>query len=194
MMAEIDENYAVADAITSLGKLMRYSMKWESENVTLQRELDYLKNYIVLMNLRFDYIITLHIEVPDELLLQRIPKVSLQPIVENAVVHGLPDRDRDTVIVVKGEMEPGRRRYTITITDEGKGMDEETLFKLRRKIRGQSPSSGTSSGNGIGLHNVQSRIQNCFGAEYGLEITSLPEKGTTVTVLLPYEEKEGDSL
>lgn len=80
MMAEIDERYDIADAVTSLGKLMRYSMKWESDNVSLERELDYIQNYIALMNLRFDYVVSLDIQIQPELLGQQLPKISLQPI------------------------------------------------------------------------------------------------------------------
>lgn len=80
MMAEIDERYDIADAVTSLGKLMRYSMKWESGNVSLERELDYIQNYIALMNLRFDYVVSLDIQIQPELLGQQLLKISLQPI------------------------------------------------------------------------------------------------------------------
>lgn len=80
MMAEIDERYDIADAVTRLGKLMRYSMKWESGNVSLERELDYIQNYIALMNLRFDYVVSLDIQIQPELLGQQLLKISLQPI------------------------------------------------------------------------------------------------------------------
>lgn len=186
MMAEIDEEYEIADAMTSLGKLLRYSMKWEGGSVTLRQELDYIEDYIMLMNLRFDHVIHLRKEFPRELLMQRIPKISLQPIVENAVVHGVASMDSDSEILLQGAADADKERIMIMVADDGQGMDEERLEQLRRQIAGQEPAH-SSSGNGLGLHNVQSRIQRFFGMEYGLTVSSQPEKGTTVTLTLPYQ-------
>ena len=189
MMAEIDEEYEIADAVTSLGKLLRYSMKWEKRNVMLRREIEYIENYIALMNLRFDYVISLEVDVPEELLTQRIPKISLQPVVENAVIHGAALLGADTTIALRGQIDSERQCFLIMITDEGRGMDEETLKSLRRQIAGEEPTH-SSSGNGIGLHNVHSRIRRSFGEEYGLEVDSAPDAGTTVTITLPYQMRE----
>lgn len=189
MMAEIDERYEIADAVTSLGKLLRYSMKWESGNVRLSRELDYIENYIALMNLRFDYVIRLDMDIPEELKSQRIPKISLQPVVENAVVHGAAALAADTTIVIRGEMDREKGRYAIHIHDEGKGMDEAALNRLRRQIDGEE-AAPSSAGNGIGLHNVQSRIQRCFGPDFGLRVTSHVGEGTTVTFILPFQGRD----
>ena len=193
MMAEIDERYDIADAVTSLGKLLRYSMKWESGNVRLDRELDYIENYIALMNLRFDYVIRLDVDIPEELKSQQLPKISLQPIVENAVVHGAAALAADTTIVIRAEIDREAERYSISIRDEGKGMDEQMLARLRRQIDGQE-SAVTSSGNGIGLHNVHERIRRSFGPAFGLSVRSRPGEGTTVIVTLPLQKKEGELM
>ena len=187
MMAEIDEEYEVADALTALGKLLRYSMKWESGNVTLDRELEYIKNYIELMNLRFDYKVELQIDIPQELYGQRLPKISLQPIVENAVVHGAAVLDSDTVITITGRLSGDRKSFTVCIADQGRGMDSEELNSLRRQITGEE-TSHSSSGNGIGLHNVQERITRVFGESWGLQVESRESVGTAVTVHLPYKD------
>lgn len=193
MMAEIDERYDIADSVTNLGKLLRYSMKWESGNVTLERELDYIGNYIALMNLRFDYVIRLDMDIPEELLDQRLPKISLQPIVENAVVHGAAVLAADTTISVRADIDRENSCYTICVTDEGKGMDAQVLEHVRRQITGQE-STPSSSGNGIGLHNVQERIVRSFGPDFGLQVSSQPGQGTTVTVKLPYyTRKDGET-
>ncbi|MBD5530832.1 MAG: histidine kinase [Lachnospiraceae bacterium] len=189
MMAEIDEEYEIADAVTSLGKLLRYSMKWEKRNVMLRREIEYIENYITLMNLRYDYVISLEVDIPEELLIQRIPKISLQPVVENAVIHGAALLGADTTISVRGRLDAEGSRVLITITDEGAGMDEEALLGLRRQITGEE-TTHSSSGNGIGLHNVHSRIRRSFGEEYGLEVESKLHVGTTVTISLPYQVRE----
>ena len=188
MMAEIDEEYEIADAVTSLGKLLRYSMKLESGGVRLEREIDYIQNYVALMNLRFDYVIRLEVDVPPQLLGQRIPKISLQPIVENAVVHGAAVLASDTAITLRGGMDRSGSSFTISIADEGQGMDEAALARLRRQIAGEEPAR-SSSGNGIGLKNVQDRIQMAFGPDYGLDVVSRSGRGTTVIAAFPYREE-----
>ena len=102
MMAEMKEEYDISDAITSLGKLLRYSMKWTSETVLVSEELEYIKNYMALINLRFDYEIYLAVNIPEEIMGQRIPKMSLQPIIENAIIHGVEELADDTTIYIKG--------------------------------------------------------------------------------------------
>ncbi len=191
MMAEIDEKYDIADAVTSLGKLLRYSMKWENGNVHLAKELDYIRNYIALMNLRFDYTIRLNIDIPDEMLYQRIPKISLQPIVENAVVHGAAILAADTEISVVGSVDRERGRCAVAVTDLGGGMDEAQVNRLMKQIEGEEAAQ-SSSGNGIGLNNVHSRIKRSFGPSFGLSVDSAPGRGTTVTVTLPYRVREGE--
>lgn len=191
MMAEIDEEYEIADAVTTLAKLLRYSMKLESGGVRLERELDYIQNYITLMNLRFDYVISLRVDIPEELLGQKVPKISLQPIVENAVIHGAAALAADTAITVRGTLHAEQRWFSIQIIDEGRGMDEADLARLHRQIAGEE-TAPSGSGNGIGLGNVQSRIRMAFGDGYGLQVSSQLGQGTTVSVTLPYvSEKEG---
>lgn len=193
MMAEIDEEYEIADALTHLGKLLRYGMKLERGGVQVRQEVEYVQNYLALMNLRFDYVITLRLELPDGLMDQELPKISLQPIVENAVVHGASALDADSSIVLRGAIDRARGCYTIAVIDEGRGLDEAGLARLRRQIAGEERTR-SSSGNGIGLKNVQDRIQMNYGAQYGLAVDSQPGAGTTVTVCLPYHEaKEGPS-
>lgn len=182
MMAEIDEEYAISDAVTSLGKLLRYSMKWVNGNVLVEQELEYIKNYMALINLRFDYEIYLSLNLPEFILKQEIPKMSLQPIVENAIYHGIEQMAEDTNIYIKGFVSEGD--CIIEITDAGKGMTEEEVEKLRLKIAGELDSNG-GSGNGIGLKNVQDRIHIAFGEQYGIEIRSRLGCFTKVIVRIP---------
>ena len=182
MMAEINEEYEISDAITSLGKLLRYSMKWVSRNVSVREELEYIKNYMVLINLRFDYDIYLSVNLPEELLDQEIPKMSLQPIVENAILHGIEEMAEDTNIYIKGIID-GDNCY-IQVTDAGVGMTEEELEALRQKIRESIEVAG-GQGHGIGLKNVQDRINMAFGTEYGLEIDSKLGCYTKITMKMP---------
>ncbi len=182
MMAEIDEKYEISDAVTALGKLLRYSMRWSSDYVTVNEELEYIKNYLTLINLRFDYEIILSIKMPESIKWQKIPKMSLQPIVENAIYHGIEQLAEDTSIYVKGIVTD--TDCIIEITDAGKGMSEEEVQRLYRKISGEIETNG-GSGNGIGLKNVQDRIKMSFGEQYGIEILSKLGCYTKIMVRIP---------
>ncbi len=185
MMAEIDEEYAISDAITSLGKLLRYSMKWSGGNVFVYEELDYIENYVALMNLRYDYEIHLAVNIPDFLRSQRIPKMSLQPIVENAILHGIEDLAEETTIYIKGYV--SGQDCLIEISDQGKGMTPEEVKALELRIAGKLETD-SSSGHGIGLKNVEDRIHIAFGEAYGLSFASALGCYTKVTVKIPYAQ------
>ncbi len=191
MMAEIDEKYEISDAITSLGKLMRYSMKWTSRSVHLKEELEYIKNYVLLINLRYDFEVILSINVPPNLMDQEILKMSLQPIVENAVIHGIEPVAADTTIYIKAWEDSGT--FKIEITDSGKGMSGEELKSLLARIHGEIEESG-GEGNGIGLKNVEDRIKLAYGNEFGLEVYSQPLKYTKVAIVLPRRVLERKSI
>ena len=181
MMAEIDMQYEISDAITSLGKLLRYSMRRMPENVTLEEELEHLENYILLMNLRYDFRIGVRKDFPPRLYHQKIPKLTLQPIVENAVTHGIEEIAEDTVIeLTASECEAF---FTISVTDHGKGMAPPELAALRQRLAGEI-SEGSDAG--IGLKNVHDRIAMAFGEDYGLSIDSEQGLRTSVTIRLPY--------
>ena len=182
MMAEVKEDYDISDAITSLGKLLRYSMKWTSDTVLVSEEMEYIRNYMALINLRFDYEIFLSVNMSDEIMRQRIPKMSLQPIIENAIIHGIEELADDTTIYVKG-IDDGED-CTIEITDNGRGMNEEELEVLRKKISGEIETGG-GSGNGIGLKNVQDRIKMEYGDKYGIDVTAMEGCYTKVWVKIP---------
>jgi len=186
MMAEIDEEYEISDSITSLGKLLRYSMKWVSGNVTVEEELDYIKNYMALINLRNDFVVNLSTNIPENLLTQQIPKMSLQPVVENAIIHGIDPLGVDSTIYIKGKTDG--KDFVLEVTDSGTGMNDEQLELLEKKIAGLAPEA-KGKGNGIGLHNVQNRIKLTFGDEYGMTVASAKDCYTKVTIRLPYVKK-----
>lgn len=189
MMAEIEEKYDISDALTSLGRLLRYSMKWIKHNVTVEQEVEYIKDYLALINLRFDYRIILSISIPENILEQAIPKMSLQPIIENAIYHGIEELAEDTTIYIKGAIKD--KYCVIEITDSGMGMSEEQVINLQKKITGEIETIG-SSGNGLGLKNVQDRIKISFGKEYGISIVSKEKCYTKVIVKIPYKVSGGE--
>lgn len=188
MMAEIDEKYEISDAITSLGKLLRYGMKWNTKNVTVQQEVEYIKNYLNLINLRFDYQINLVLDISETVYDQPIPKMSLQPVVENAIYHGIEALAEDTSIYIRAKANADD--FTIEIIDLGQGMSKERVEKLQKKILGEIEIEG-GSGNGIGLKNVQDRIQILFGHEYGITVISEINHYTKIIMKLPMTYKRG---
>ncbi len=185
MMAEIDSKYELADAINSLGKLLRYSMKWTKEYVRLKEEIEYIGNYILLMNIRYDYEIKLNIQVPPELMEYEVLKMMLQPAVENAIYYGIEPLGQNGEITILGYSDG--ENTLIEIIDNGIGMDGETLEKVRQTLASDTPVDMRleKKGNGIGLKNVNERIRLFYGNKYGIEITSIKSSFTKLTIRLP---------
>ncbi len=191
MLAEIDEEYVISDSITSLGKMLRYSMKWVSGTVTLDQELEYIKSYLALMNLRNDYEAIFSIRIPEELIHQLIPKMSLQPLVENAYLHGIEPEAKDATIYIKASAEG--EDFVIEVQDAGRGMNPEKLGEIRNRLvsRKADPQDDADNkkGSGIGLRNVNDRIHMAFGSAYGLEVYS--EEGLYTKVIMRLPRKDG---
>ena len=116
--------------------------------------------------------------------------MSLQPIVENAIYHGIEEMAEDTNIYMKGVFDGND--CIIEVTDAGKGMSERELEHLRKRIAGEVETSG-GSGNGIGLKNVQDRIRMSFGEGYGISIASMEGCFTKVMVRIPYGRQSGQN-
>ncbi len=186
MMAEIREEYKISDAVTSLGDMFRYSMKWTSGLVTLKDEVQYIKNYLDLLNLRFEYEIFLSLNIPNKYMNMTIPKMSLQPIVENSVYHGIENMAEDTSIYLKVFEEDDI--IFIEVSDMGVGMDENTVDELNRKIN-SIDSIDDESNHGRALFNVQERIKMHFGSEYGLKVYSKLGAYTKVIMKLPKDKE-----
>lgn len=187
MMAEVGEQYEIANALTALGKMLRYNMRWASGNVTVAEEIEYIRDYMALVNLRYDYRIHLALKLPDCVLSQQIPKMSLQPIVENAIAHGIEPGATDAYIYIKAVQTPIACR--IEITDPGCGIDEATLTRLQANLASQSQDEAASVGsqprNGVGLKNIHDRLRLAFGDEYGLTVLSKKEYYTKVIINIP---------
>jgi two-component system, sensor histidine kinase YesM len=190
MMAEIEGKYEISDAVTSLGEMMRYNLKWKNDFVQLKEELAHIKNYIDIMNLRMDGLLSLQLNIPAHLQEQEVLKMSLQPIVENAVKHGV----RPTIFSKPGKIEViasiEGEYVIIEVIDNGVGMSMEQVEKLNRHIDSNQEFERTS-GNGIGLRNVNERIQLRYGNEFGLSVSSILGESTSVTIKLPNKNIKG---
>ncbi len=181
MMAIIDSNYQIADTVTALSKLLRYSMNWKSQMVTIKSEVDYIIEYTKLFNIRFDNEINLILDISDEVYSSIIPKMTIQPIVENSIKYGFENSTEDLLLRITGEVIDGD--IVIGVTDTGIGMEEQTLIKVLEEIK---DTNITQKVTGIGLQNVQERITMKYGKNYGLDIQSKHNSYTKVTIKLPF--------
>jgi len=185
MMAEINDQREISNALTSLGGMMRYNMRWTSEYVRLRDELTHIGNYVSIANIRFDDRITLVTDIPESYLNLELLKMSLQPVVENAIKHGLGDSELTIQIHAAQEADA----MLISFADDGVAFAPEGLRELNSRIERGTAEGETkdyaSKGNGIGLANVHSRLQMHFGREYGLRIDGEPGVCTRVTLRIP---------
>lgn len=189
MMAEVDCRLEVADSITSLGKLLRYSLKWTTEFSFLKEEIEYIRNYVDLVNMRFDNAVRLETDIQDGLMNYRILKVSLQPIVENAIYRGIQPLGRDGLLKIRAYTDGMHTR--VEVQDDGRGMAPARLEAVRRCIgTGESLDEGRGvdlGGSGIGLRNVNERIMLVYGDDYGIEVFSEEGVYTKVVIRLPLQ-------
>ncbi|TDO70037.1 two-component system sensor histidine kinase YesM [Halanaerobium saccharolyticum] len=176
-MAKIQGNISVSKAITSLVKLLRVSTNLSKEKITLAEEIDYLKNYMVIQRLRFNEEISLEFRIEEDCLQLKVPKLILQPIVENSIIHGLEKKSFELKIRIK--VYKKEEQVFIEIIDNGPGIKKETLDNIFES------ESAYDKFSKVGLNNVNKRIKLYFGSEYGLNIRSKPGYGTKIIVNLP---------
>lgn len=184
-IAEIENVESISTIALALGDMFRYSIKTESELVTLREELQHVKNYVSIQEIRYNYSFTVSYEIEEHLYQTRILKLIIQPIVENALFHGLNHCVIEGNIHIKVYDENGD--IYISVTDNGLGMSPEQVEQIRAVLA--KPTSFTSLGHrtkeSIGLKNIHSRVQLYYGAQYGLTISSKEQIGTNITVNLP---------
>lgn len=183
MLSEVHGDTEVAETVFSLGSLMRYHMKWKTKTVTLSEELDCIDRYIFFMSASNGTEICLESTLPREVLNAEIPKLSIQPLVENAIVHGMPADSRRIVITLKCRQEDGL--LVLSVTDNGIGIAPERLHEIQCALNGSGTGNIRSGKNGIGVVNVHQRIQLMYGEACGLQFISCEGLGTSVEVRIP---------
>lgn len=190
-MAEIDENEDIATMSLALGNMFRYAIKTPSEIVTLQDEINHVKDYVSIQAIRFSNKFTLTLDIPDELYQQKVLKLILQPLVENSFYHGLNYCTVGDTITIQAKRDS--TILYITVSDNGQGMTQEVLDELRAKLSEEASFTelGHRNKQGIGLKNIHSRIELYYGRGYGLSITSTPGEGTSITIKIPVLQGSG---
>jgi two-component system sensor histidine kinase YesM len=177
--AEAGNQKQVVKMVGSLSDFFRTSLNKGKEVVTVREELQHVRSYLEIQQIRYQDILSYEINVPEELYEFMIPKITIQPVVENALYHGIKNRRGGGRITVTGEIQD--TDYVIRVRDDGIGMDEERLMEVRAGLTDQNPGSNKI----YGLYNVNQRIRLGCGDEYGISIDSTYEEGTTVTIRLP---------
>ena len=174
--------------MSALAKFFRISLSKGKNIITVRDEVEHVRNYLMIQSMRFKNRFEYSIEVDDNVSEYSSLKLMLQPLVENAIYHGMEFMDGDGEIDVRVFKE--NEELYFTITDNGLGMSEDVVATLLSKDIVPS-----KRGSGIGVKNVNERIKLYFGAEYGLFVESEPDEGTKITIHLPaivYGEKNED--
>jgi len=188
-MATIQNAPGIAEMTTALSRLLKEISKGTTNLVPLSREISLLKDYFTIQQYRYGGIITLSFEIEEEsLTLCEILKFTLQPIVENAIFHGIEPKGCAGTITIKIYQDENTDVH-IDVTDDGIGMDAE----LASHILEREGSTSSSFFKEIGIGNVHKRLQYEFGDSYGLHMTSVPGEFTTVSILLPYRTAKEDT-
>lgn len=182
-LAEAGDMDAVVDMVENLSEFFRSTLNGGRDIVTVSEETRHVASYLQIQQVRYQDILDYSIRIPSELDGCQIPKITLQPLVENALYHGIKNKRGMGKISVSGRREGDC--CVIAVEDNGIGMTEERLLQVQAGLTDKSV--GEEKKDFYGLYNVNERIRLKFGASYGLRIASTHQRGTRVEVWLPWE-------
>lgn len=186
------ECQSIADMAKALAAFFRYSISKKENIVTVRDELRNIENYFMIQSYRFENKFSFDIKVSQEdaeVYNYQVPKLSLQPIVENAIFHGLETKAADGKVTIRAYTTD--KELVMVISDNGVGIAPDTLLQMQNALRTQGQlemHKSSEHGNGIALYNVNQRIKLLFGEAYGLHIYSTKGMGTDVEIWLPKVE------
>lgn len=175
-LAKKNRQEQISSMVLSLGYLLRSSISFKQNIITIAEELEIVNHYITIQTYRFRQRLDFRMDVPAPYLGCAIPKLTLQPLLENAIQYGLEPQVGSCLIRVYAEISGGK--LALIVEDHGPGMEPEYVEQV---LRGEVKTRGT----GIGLLNIRERVRLAFGEEYDVLLESKPGLGTRVTVLLP---------
>lgn len=176
-----NENNPVSEAVINLAKLFRNNLSSSSYLIAIADEIKYTKDYLSILNLRYKDFFDVIWNIDENILSYATIKICLQPLIENAVYHGLKPKDEKGTLKIS--LEQDEDTIFFTVSDDGIGMPKKDVDSLNEKLA--SGLSAPSSASHIGLMNVNMRIKIIFGDEYGVRIESVQNKGTSVYVIFP---------
>jgi sensor histidine kinase YesM len=169
---------AVSNLCRALSNIFRYSMDMDSPYATLESEISHIKNYMYIMNVRMNNSIGLAFEIESSILSEQVPRLSIQPLVENAVNHGLKNKRGEKEIIIGASR--AEDKLTVFVKDNGVGMDAQEINKRMR----MSVTDALNKSSSVGLDNINARLKLLYGEEYGLEVES-DGNGSCVSMNMP---------
>ncbi|MBS6501520.1 MAG: histidine kinase [Clostridium sp.] len=173
----------IRDITQNLGSMFRYNISGSGNDITtLDKEINHIKKYIYLHGIHLPFKIQAFYNIEKEAVNAKILKFTMQPIIENIIKYGFRDRYSDGCIEINAEV---NKNLIITIQDDGIGMNDDRLQEVLRNISFKEEDKKIES-KGIGLRNIQERIKLNFGEEYGINIISSEDIGTTIIIEIPY--------
>lgn len=177
-MAESNQNEEVIDMTSALAKLFRISLNKGKETVPISGEIEHVKNYLLIQKMRYRNKLDFIIDVDPEIMPCQTIKLILQPLVENAIYHGIKNKTGKGLIRILGKKVEGKILFQVI--DNGVGMDSQQMKNIFSE-----EYSKNSKGNGVGVKNVHERLQIYYGQDFGLSFESEVDHGTTVSIWLP---------
>ena len=181
-MVERGNNPDASDMVRSLGKMLRITLSKGQEKITLARELEQVEHYFVIQSLRYKGQFQYEINIPNQLRNYQVIKLIVQPLVENAIYHGVSRTVDPGLIEIHARQEGDQ--VVITVSDNGLGIDDQKLKEIRNHLSEPNPAFG------LGLVNVHQRLQIYYGEEYGVSIDTELDVGTDVTINFPIEHRD----
>lgn len=183
-LSEAKENESVIQITKALSGFFRTTLSKGREWITIREEIEHISSYLIIQKMRYRDILDYHIDVDEDILNCGILKLMLQPIIENALYHGIKNKKSCGSIIVKGSKR-NSEGILLEVIDNGNGMTDERLREVIENLNGElrNPPKNES----FGLRNVNQRIKLYYGKQYGLNIKSEFAKGTYVSIIIPEE-------
>lgn len=186
-LVKIDYKEKAVLMIRALSDFYRKSLNGGSEIVTVRDEIEIIKNYLLIQRIRYERYMEYEIEVSEEILNFKIPKLILQPLVENALYHGIKQGEKKADLIVRGYKDG--KDAVLEIFDSGVGIEPEKLKEIQKKLREQKTvRSDEVVRNSFGIYSVNERIRLYYGDKYGITLESMIQEYTQVTIRIPDSE------
>lgn len=180
--AERNQVPEISEMVLALSRIFRLSLNRGNELTTVAQEQELVQEYLKLQQMRFQRKLTYDIDIDPKLLDKKIPKLIIQPFVENAIIHGIEELESGGHLQINGRLE--QERMIFTITDNGVGMDDQKINDILARNPNQQENPVGVSG-GYAIKNVLERLELYYSSNHELKFTSTPGKGTTVTINIP---------